>query len=59
MVEFDNVKEALKDAFELTEAGTITVEGREIKTNELQELFKERLCNIADLLGLEEIYLKK
>lgn len=57
MVEFDNVREALEDAFELTEVGLITVEGREIEIKDLQELFAERLCNIADLLGLEQIYL--
>lgn len=61
-MEFDNIKDVLKDAIEIAE-------GKEMKTkigngeywnataDDVQELIKERLYNIADLLGMSDIYL--
>lgn len=57
MVEYDNVREALIDAFETCEGSEIKVDGKNATVEDVQELIKERLVNIADLLGLSDIYL--
>lgn len=61
-MEYENVKAALKDAIEIAEANEVVI--RDIDTNsrpatteEVQEMIRERLYNIADLLGLSELYL--
>ena len=59
MIEYENVRDALNGAFELTKISPITLEGRTASFEDLQEMFEERLCNIADLLGLESLYLSK
>lgn len=65
MIEHENVKDALKEAIEIAEAkpnGIVTVNGKDsrpVNTNDHIELIRERLYNIADLLGMSEIYLNK
>lgn len=65
MIEHENVKDALKEAIEIAEAepnGIVTINGentRPANTNDHIELIRERLYNIADLLGMSEIYLNK
>lgn len=57
MVEYDNVREALADALEMCEASEIKIDGKDATVTDVQESIKERLINIADLLGLSDIYL--
>lgn len=63
MIEHENVKDALKEAIEIAETkpnGIVTVNGenaRPVNTNDHIELIRERLYNIADLLGMSEVYL--
>lgn len=64
MMEYENVKEALKDAIEIAESEEvitwdIDTNSRLATTEEVQEMIRERLYNIADLLGLSELYLEK
>lgn len=58
MQECENVKQALQAALELADAKVIKVDGSVATTAQLQELFKESLISIADLLGIEELYLE-
>ncbi|AEV94890.1 hypothetical protein [Pediococcus claussenii] len=63
MNEYDNVREALKDAIEYTEVefGKDTKEGnvtRPTTIKDVQELIQEPLYSIADLLGMSDIYLE-
>lgn len=58
MIEYDNVKDALIALMEICDAKEITIDGEPVTLEYFQELAKERVCNICDLLGLEEIYLK-
>ena len=63
-MEYENVKEALKDAIEIAESKEvitwdIDTNSRPATTEEVREMIRERLYNIADLLGLSELYLKK
>lgn len=63
-MEYENVKEALKDAIEIAESEEvitwdIDTNSRLATTEEVQEMIRERLYNIADLLGLSELYLEK
>lgn len=59
MNEQDNVRDVLKGMIEIAEAPSITTDGKEITVKDLQELFLERAYNLADLLGLESLYLRK
>lgn len=60
MVEHENVKDALKEAFDITKSGSVLmVEGKEASVEEVKALVEERLVNIADLLGLEHLYIKR
>lgn len=59
---FDNVKDVLKDAIEIAEGQEMKTkigngEYRNATADDVQELIKERLYNIADLLGMSDIYL--
>lgn len=63
-MEFDNVKAILRDAIEITEGKEMKTrigndEYRNATAGDVQELIKERLYNIADLLGMSELYLDK
>lgn len=63
MTEFENVRDALKDAIEIADAkswGDIK-EGRTVRPvtiQDVQDLMQERLYNIADLLGMSDLYLE-
>ncbi|MDT2570304.1 hypothetical protein ACFFH2_15575 [Enterococcus devriesei] len=57
MTEHDNIIDVLKDLFELSDAKNITVDGKIATVEDLQEFYKESLVNLADLLGVSELYL--
>ncbi len=57
MTEHDNIIDVLKDLFELSNAKNITVDGKIATVDDLQEFYKESLVNLADLLGVSELYL--
>ena len=61
MTEFDNVREALEQLIMINESKTnsITEDGvrRTAKMEDLKEMNKETLYNLADLLGMSELYL--
>lgn len=57
MNENDNVRDALSELIELAEATGMTTNGHSTTVKELQELFVEGLCNLADLLGMSDVYL--
>lgn len=57
-MEFETVKEAIQELVELSEAKSIAnEEGRKLTGEETQELFKERVYALADILGFPELYL--
>lgn len=58
-MEHENVKDALKAAIEIAEAKGIKVDGKPATVHDIQNLTKEHLYFIADLLGLSELYLEK
>lgn len=63
MNEYDNVKEALKALIELTESERICTYAKGnvqvlASQEDVLEMFRERAYNIADLLGMEDLYLK-
>lgn len=63
MTEFENVKDTLKDVIDLAESDWTTAEKGEgefkpATVEDIQDLVKERLYNIADLLGMSDLYLK-
>lgn len=62
MTEFENVKDALQEAIEIVDAKEIrtktgTSESHLATAEEIQSLLQERLYNIADLLGMSDLYL--
>jgi F0F1-type ATP synthase beta subunit len=62
MIEFENVKDALKEAIEIVDVKGIktktgTGESHLATAEEIQSLLQERLYNIADLLGMSDLYL--
>lgn len=62
MTEFENVKDALQEAIEIVDAKEIrtktgTGEYHPATAEEIQSLMQERLYNIADLLGMSDLYL--
>lgn len=70
MVEYENVKDALKQLVQLNEPGTtfgqvstivdngIKTDKREFTIKDLQESNYELLANVCDLLGMSNIYLE-
>lgn len=60
MTEFDNVREALEQLILINESEVreITEDGvkREANINDLRDLNKQALCNLADLLGMSDLY---
>ncbi|MCL3858672.1 hypothetical protein [Pediococcus pentosaceus] len=63
MTEFESVRDALKEAIEIADAkGIKTKVGKNeyhpATTEEVQEMLSERLYNIADLLGMSDLYLE-
>lgn len=57
MLEHDNLKEALKDLYELSEGSNFTTDGKPSTIEDIQDLYQERVVNVIDLLGHESIYL--
>ena len=57
MIEHDNIKDVLKDMLEFSNAKNITINGESATVEDLQESYKESLVNLADLLGMSELYL--
>lgn len=57
MIEHDNIKDVLKDLFELSNAKNIKIDGKIATVGDVQESYKELLVNLADLLGMSEFYL--
>lgn len=55
----ENVKDALAAAIEIAEAKGIKVDGKPATVHDIQNLTKEHLYFIADLLGLSDLYLGK
>lgn len=58
-MEHENVKDALKAAIEIAEAKGIKVGGKPATAEDIQEMVRELLYNVADLLGMSEVYLGK
>ena len=62
MIEFGNVREALADAIKTVEAKEIKIidgdEEVDATVEDVQELLRERLYNIADILGMSDLYVK-
>lgn len=54
-MEFENVKDALKSAMEYAESSDLQVDGKPATYEDLQELMKEHIYAIADLLGIDEV----
>ena len=71
MIEYDNVKDALKKLVRLNEPGTVfgkvsTITDGGVKTGErefairdLQDSNYELLANVCDLFGMSEVYLEE
>lgn len=57
MTEYDNLREALKDLYELSEGRSFTTNGKPSTIEDIQDLYHERIVNVIDLLGHESIYL--
>ena len=70
MVEYENVKDTLKQLVRLNEPGTtfgkvstivdngLKTDKREFTIKDLQESNYELLANVCDLLGMSDIYLE-
>lgn len=63
MYAFENVKEALDSLIEFAEAGEcyrVTLEGAKVLASQedVLEIVREHAYSIADLLGMEDLYLK-
>ena len=54
-MEFENVKDALKSAAEFAESSNIQVDGKPATYGDFQELMKEHIYAIANLLGIDEV----
>lgn len=56
-MEFETVKEALAYLYEASQSKEIKVDGKSATPKDYQELIADATINIADLLGMSEIYL--
>ena len=56
-MEFETVKEALEFLNDLSQADEIRTNGQLATVEDVKELVFEATASIADLLGMEEIYL--
>lgn len=54
---YDDLRTALTDLIQLSQAERMIREGRPIAFEELQELYRERLYLLADLCGHSDLYL--
>jgi len=59
MNEHNDVKSALIEILNLCEAQYFTVDGKPITVEDFQDMVKGPIFSIADLLGMEEIYLDR
>lgn len=61
MNDYINAKELLKQLYELSESQSIRDRDtdEEIDYKDLQDLYREPLVELIDLLGMEDIYLGK
>lgn len=59
MIEHDNLRDALKDLYRLSEGIEFLTDGKPSTLSDIQELYRERITNVIDLVGLEAIYLNK
>ena len=57
MIELNSLKEKLKDLYELSEATNFKVDGKLATIADVQELYKEKIIDLLDSIGLEDIYL--
>lgn len=57
MFEADTIEEVLQELLEVTEATEITEDGQQVSFESIQDLYKERVYNLCDLLGMENLYL--
>lgn len=58
MIELNSLKEKLTDLYELSEATNFKVDGKPATIEDVQELYKEKIIDLIDSFGLEDIYLK-
>lgn len=54
-MEFENVKDALKSAMEYAESSNLQVDGKPVTYEDFQELMKDHIYAIADLLVIDEV----
>lgn len=60
MIEYDNVKESLAALIEIADATSLRREdGTPATAADVQDLIRERAYELADLLGVSELYLDK
>ncbi|MGF2189600.1 hypothetical protein ACQUD0_04610 [Vagococcus fluvialis] len=57
MIEYDNLKEALKALYELTEIKELATGENAATFEDFQEVYQERVINVIDLLDHSKIYL--
>jgi hypothetical protein len=60
-MEYENVREALDVlvSFNDTNRDELTVDGKQMTFGDLQDLNREIAYNIADLLGMSDLYLDR
>ena len=58
MIEYDNVKDCLKDLYSLINDSVTNVDGTSISKNDFRDLITERLYNLMDVLGNSGYLLK-
>ena len=56
-MEFETVKEALEFLIDLSQADEIRTNGQLATVEDVKEMVFEATVSIADLLGVEEVYL--
>ena len=59
MIEYDNLRDALKALYELTGGTNFLTDGKPSTIEDIQELYQERIINVIDLLGHSNIYLEE
>lgn len=57
MIEYSDLKEALKALYELTEIKELATGKNSATFEDLQEVYQERVINVIDLLAHSDIYL--
>ncbi|UUV99586.1 hypothetical protein [Vagococcus luciliae] len=57
MIELNSLKEKLTDLYDLSESTNFKVDGKPANIEDVQELYKEKIIDLIDSFGLEDIYL--